>query len=114
MADNITHLYSEIIMMNKIDNIAETKLPHKNQVSRSQEQPRSNPLETYRQEILDSVALTGNGQLGMKVVQHSISLQFSSSSREFITSDDIEEIEEKNKSLFDFEKVAENVLNFIG
>ena len=49
----------------------------------------------------------------MKVVQHSISLQFSSSHREIITSEEIEEIEEKNNSLFDFEKVAENVMNFI-
>jgi hypothetical protein len=100
--------------MNKIDNIAETKIPHRNHGSKSPEQSRANPLEAYRQEILDSVALTGNGQLGMKVVQHSISLQFSSSHREIITSEEIEEIEEKNKSLFDFEKVAENVLNFIG
>lgn len=114
MADNITHLFSEIIVMNKIDNIAETKVPHKNQVHKSHEQHRSNPLEAYRQEILDSVALTGNGKLAMKVVQHSISFQFSSNSREIITADEIEEIEEKNKSLFDFEKVAENVLNFIG
>jgi hypothetical protein len=99
--------------MNKIDNIAETKIPQRNHVPKSQEQSRANPLEAYRQEILDSVALTGNSQLGMKVVQHSISLQFSSSHREIITSEEIEEIEEKNDSLFDFEKVAENVMNFI-
>ena len=101
-------------MMNKIDNIAEAKIPHRNHTPKSHEQHRANPLEAYRQEILDSVALTGNGKLGMKVVQQSISLQFSSNSREIITSEEIEEIEEKNKSLFDFEKVAENVLNFIG
>ena len=101
-------------MMNKIDNIAETKVPHKNHAPKSHEQQRANPLEAYRQEILDSVALTGNGKLAMKVVQHSISFQFSSISREIITAEEIEEIEEKNKSLFDFEKVAENVLNFIG
>ena len=100
--------------MNKIDNIAETKIPHRNHGPKNHTQTRANPLEAYRQEILDSVALTGNGRLGMKVVQHSISLQFSSSSREIITAEEVEEIEEKNKSLFDFEKVAENVLNFIG
>ena len=101
-------------MMNKIDNIAETKLPHKNHAPKSHAQQRANPLEAYRQEILDSVALTGNGKLAMKVVQHSVSFQFSSNSREIFTAEEVEEIEEKNKSLFDFEKVAENVLNFIG
>ncbi|MDO6445212.1 DUF5610 domain-containing protein [Colwellia sp. 1_MG-2023] len=101
-------------MMNKVDNVVESKIPHRNHVHKSHEQQRSNPLEAYRQEILDNVALTGNGKLAMKVVQHSISLQFSSNSRQVITDEDVEEIEEKNKSLFDFTKVAENVLNFIG
>lgn len=101
-------------MMNKVDNIIETKIPHRNHAPKAHVQQRPNPLEAYRQEILDNVALTGNGKLAMKVVEHSISLQFSSNSRQVITAEEVEEIEEKNKSLFDFEKVAENVLNFIG
>jgi hypothetical protein len=102
------------MMMNKVDNIADAQIPQRNHVAKTHEQHRTNPLESYRQEILDNVALTENGPLGMKVVQHAISVQLSSSSREVITTEDVEEIEEKNKSLFDFEKVAENVLNFIG
>ncbi|GAA6204590.1 hypothetical protein NBRC116600_13870 [Thalassotalea sp. SU-HH00458] len=101
-------------MMNKVDNIADAQIPQRNHTTKAHEHHRAHPLESYRQEILDNVALTGNGPLGMKVVQHSISMQFSSSSREIITSEEIDEIEENNTSLFDFEKVAENVLNFIG
>lgn len=100
--------------MNKVDNIADAQIPQRNHTTKAHEHHRAHPLESYRQEILDNVALTGNGPLGMKVVQHSISMQFSSSSREIITSEEIDEIEENNTSLFDFEKVAENVLNFIG
>ncbi|WP_353517765.1 DUF5610 domain-containing protein [Thalassotalea sp. SU-HH00458] len=102
------------MMMNKVDNIADAQIPQRNHTTKAHEHHRAHPLESYRQEILDNVALTGNGPLGMKVVQHSISMQFSSSSREIITSEEIDEIEENNTSLFDFEKVAENVLNFIG
>ncbi|MDT0604913.1 DUF5610 domain-containing protein [Thalassotalea castellviae] len=101
-------------MMNKVDNIADAQIPQRNHTTKAHEHHRAHPLESYRQEILDNVALTGNGPLGMKVVQHSISMQFSSSSREIITSEEIDVIEENNTSLFDFEKVAENVLNFIG
>jgi len=111
IADNTSRVIFEVRKMKEIDNIA-NDMSYRFKQPQEHKLQKNNPLEAYRNEILDSVAITNSGQLGMKVVFHSISMQVSSSFNEIKPLSN-EEIEERNDSLFDFEKVAENVLNFI-
>jgi hypothetical protein len=98
--------------MKPIDNMNINDMSYRFKEPQDLERLKNNPLESYKKELLDSVSLTNHGQLGMKVVFHSVSTQVSSSFNE-VKAPTPEEIKETNDSLFDFEKVAENVLSFI-
>jgi len=98
--------------MKPIDNINVNDMSYRFKEPQDLNRLKNHTLENYRKELLDSVSLTNNGQLGMKVVFHSVSSQISSSFNE-VKLPTAEEIQETTDSLFDFEKVAETVLSFI-
>jgi len=99
--------------MNKIDNninLAALLHPRKNS--------SNNPMKFMQQNDIFSsksnVALHGNAAVGTKVIYQSISSQFSSSlAVAFKEKSEPEEAVEES-SIFDYEKVANNVLSFIG
>jgi len=99
--------------MNKIDNnINLAALLHPRKTS------SKNPMKFMQQNDIFSsksnVALHGNAAVGTKVIYQSISSQFSSSLAVAFKEKNEPEDAVEESSIFDYEKVANNILSFIG